>query len=211
MIGLIKKDLLVLKSNLKVAIAVIVALIFFKLQGNSQSSIFILPIIGIMLFIGTFSYDDFNHWNSYAASLPNGRKNVIKSKYIASITLLIVLSVISFIVTLIGEKVGNNSSNINEISLNFIGTILCTTLLIALLYPFMIKYGAINGRIIIFVFIMGIGAVGYIVSKFIDVTYIMNFIDSLENIEYIGVPILSAIILSISYFISSKIYQNKEF
>ena len=37
-----------------------------------------------MMFISTFSYDEFNNWNSYVATLPNGRKNAIIAKYIAT-------------------------------------------------------------------------------------------------------------------------------
>lgn len=76
----------------------------------------------------------------------------------------------------------------------------------------MIKYGAMNGRIVIFVFIMGIGAIGYIVSKFVNMNNILQEIDSLTNETggFITVAI-SIILLIISYFISNKIYQNKEF
>lgn len=84
MIGLVKKDLLVIKSNLKIILAVLVALLLLTSQEGGSSAIFILPIIGVMMFISTFSYDEFNNWNSYVATLPNGRKNAIIAKYIAT-------------------------------------------------------------------------------------------------------------------------------
>ena len=82
---------------------------------------------------------------------------------------------------------------------------------ISLLYPFMIKYGAINGRIIVFAFIMGISGIGYILSKTIKLSYITNFIDSLGNRVYLYIFILVVLILLGSYLISNKIYTSKEF
>lgn len=211
MIGLIKKDLLVLKSNLKVYLAVIVALIFFGLQGNEQNLIFILPMTGIMMFLATFSYDEFNNCNAYVISFPNGRKNVIKSKYITSIILIILFSLISFIATLIIRKLGNNDIKMNELITNSLGTIFGTLLVVDLLYPLMIKFGAVNGRIIVFAFIMGIGIIGYFVSKFIDITDLINNINLSDNIAGILIFLLAIILMTISYFISSKIYRRKEF
>lgn len=212
MLGLIKKDLLILKSNFKIALAIIISFIFVAFQGNGKNAMLMLPIIGIIMFISTFSYDEFNHWNAYAISLPNGRKNVIRAKYISSIILLTIISIISVVFTLIISKIENTEISIYDIIPNFLGMILSTSLLISLLYPFMIKYGAMNGRIVIFVFIMGIGAIGYIVSKFVNMNNILQEIDSLTNETggFITVAI-SIILLIISYFISNKIYQNKEF
>ena len=211
MIGLIKKDLLVLKSNLKVYLAVIIALIFFGIQGNGQNSIFILPMIGIMMFLATFSYDEFNNCNAYVISFPNGRKNVVKSKYISSVILIIILSLISFIATLVIRKLGNNDINMEELISTALGTIFGTLLVVDLLYPLMIKFGAVNGRIIVFAFIMGIGIVGYALSKIIDVTYIINNINLSDSMMCIIILLSTIMLIGISYFISSKIYQKKEF
>lgn len=97
MLGLIKKDLLLIKANLKSMIIIFVIYIMLAFQGTFDVT-FIIPIIGIMLFISTFSYDDFNNWNSYAVTLPNGRKNVVRAKYIVSIILMIILAVVAFFI-----------------------------------------------------------------------------------------------------------------
>ena len=83
MIGFNKKDLFIIKANLKSLLIIFVLYLMLAIQGTFDVT-FIIPLIGIMLFISTFSYDDFNNWNSYAVTLPNGRKNVVRAKYIAS-------------------------------------------------------------------------------------------------------------------------------
>ena len=70
MLGLIKKDFFMIKSNLKTMIIIFIAYFIMMIQGNLEMT-FIIPIIGIILFISTFSYDDFNNWNSYVVTIPN--------------------------------------------------------------------------------------------------------------------------------------------
>lgn len=211
MIGLVKKDLLVIKSNLKIILAVLVALILLISQEGGSSAIFILPIIGVMMFISTFSYDEFNNWNSYVVTLPNGRRNAIIAKYIATIIIIVILSLVSIITTTGFNYIMNGTINMTETTTALLGTILSTSILVALLYPIMIQYGALNGRIIIFIVVIGIGVIGAILSKYVDVNNLINQINSLESYGSILVPIISIILLGISYFISKKLFQKKEF
>ena len=211
MIGLVKKDLLVIKSNLKIILAVLVALLLLISQEGGSSAIFILPIIGVMMFISTFSYDEFNNWNSYVVTLPNGRRNAIIAKYIATIIIIVILSLVSIITTTGFNYIMNGTINMTEITTALLGTILSTSILVALLYPIMIQYGALNGRIIIFIVVIGIGVIGAILSKYVDVNNLINQINSLESYGSILVPIISIILLGISYFISKKLFQKKEF
>ncbi|HIR48389.1 MAG TPA: ABC-2 transporter permease [Candidatus Faecimonas gallistercoris] len=211
MIGLVKKDLLVIKSNLKIILAVLVALLLLISQEGGSSAIFILPIIGVMMFISTFSYDEFNNWNSYVVTLPNGRRNAIIAKYIATIIIIVILSLVSIITTTGFNYIMNGTINMTETTTALLGTILSTSILVALLYPIMIQYGALNGRIIIFIVVIGIGVIGAILSKYVDVNNLINQINSLESYGSILVPIISIILLGISYFISKKLFQKKEF
>lgn len=205
MLGFIKKDLYMLKSNYKIIIAVIICLIFMMFNSeeyNSLSIMIFLPIIGILVFISTFSYDEFNNFNGYACSIKNGRFKIVLCKYITSIILSIFLLIISSILSFI---LGNS---INDILYVFVETFLIISFIISILYPFMIKFGAMNGRIIIFVFVMIISSLSYLLRSYIDIDYIINFIDNLSILYMIPSSIL---LLSLSYFISYLVYKNKEF
>ena len=210
MLGLIKKDFLLIKANLKSMVIIFIVYLILAFQGAFDVT-FIVPLIGIMLFISTFSYDDFNNWNSYAVTLPNGRKNVIKSKYIASIILTVILGIVSLA---IGVGIGyakTNSINLDETISALMGTVLSNVIIISLLYPIVFKFGATNGRIILFAVVFGIAGVGALISNFVDMTVIINIVNGLDNYLFIAIPIISIILLGVSYLISNKIYQNKEF
>lgn len=211
MIGLVKKDLLVIKSNLKIILAVLVALLLLTSQEGGSSAIFILPIIGVMMFISTFSYDEFNNWNSYVATLPNGRKNAIIAKYIATMIIIIILSIISIIATIGLNYFTIGTINMTETIAAFLATILSTSILVSLLYPIMIQYGALNGRIIIFIVVIGIGVIGAIVSRYMNLNNVIEQINKIEAYGSILVPIISCLLLAISYLVSEKLFQKKEF
>lgn len=210
MVGLMKKDFLLIKANIKSMIIIFIVFFIFAFQGTFDIA-FIVPIIGIMLFISTFSYDDFNNWNSYAVTLPDGRKNVVRAKYVASIILAVALGTLCLSISMAISYVRTNNINFDDTLSLLMGTILSSVIIISLLYPIMFKYGATNGRIIMFVMIFGIAGIGVMLEKFIDMTFLINMINELDNYMFIAVPVISIILLGISYLISSKIYINKEF
>ena len=210
MLGLIKKDFLLIKANLKSMIIIFVIYIMLAFQGTLDAT-FIIPLIGIILFLSTFSYDDFNNWNSYAVTLPNGRKNVVRAKYIASTILMIILAVVAFFIGIGISYIKTNSINLDEIISSLMGTMLSSVIIVSLLYPIVFKFGATNGRIILFAVVFGIAGIGTLIAQFIDMAPIINIINKLDNYLLIVIPIIYIILLGISYLISSKIYQNKEF
>ena len=210
MLGLIKKDFLLIKANLKSMAIIFIVYLILAFQGTFDVT-FIIPLIGIMLFISTFSYDDFNNWNSYAVTLPDGRKNVVRAKYIASIILTIILAAVALVIGIGISYTKTNSINLNEIISSLMGTMLSSVIIISLLYPIVFKFGATNGRIILFAVVFGIAGIGTLIAQFVDMTSIINMINRLDSYSLIAIPIISVILLGISYLISNKIYQNKEF
>ena len=210
MLGLIKKDFLLIKANLKSMIIIFVIYIMLAFQGTFDVT-FIIPLIGIMLFISTFSYDDFNNWNSYAVTLPDGRRNVVRAKYIASIIFTVILGAVALAISAGISYTKTNSINVDEIMSSLMGTMLSSIIIISLLYPIVFKFGATNGRIILFAVVFGIAGIGALIAQFVDTTPIINMINRLDSYSLIAIPIISAILLGISYLISNKIYQNKEF
>ncbi|MDE5540007.1 MAG: ABC-2 transporter permease, partial [Bacilli bacterium] len=89
MLGLIKKDLFMIKSNLKILVILFVVYGLMAYQGEMSLS-FVLPFMSVMIMISTFSYDTYNKWDAYSITLPNGRKNSVRAKYLATLLLIII-------------------------------------------------------------------------------------------------------------------------
>lgn len=209
--GLIKKDLLLIKGNIKVFIIMLIVFLGLSLNGN-ESMLYALPIISVMLSITTFSYDEYNKWDAYAISLPQTRKNIVRSKYITGLLLIVVSVIVTLGISCIVSIVKNNFEMKFMIE-SLLGIFVSSTFIIMIMYPLIYKFGCEKGRIVLFALAFLIsGLVGLVGMKLqdmnIDVSNIIGFLD-----KY-GLPIIIAIDLiglQISYKISEKIYSKKDF
>ncbi len=209
--GLILKDLYLIKGNIR---TLAIALVGFSVMAfNDMTTIsFIIPFFAVMMCISTFSYDEYNKWNAYAITLPGGKKTIVRSKYISTIVLIIVSSLISILTSII---IGNIKGDINyeEILSTLVGGLFGITLVVSLMYPFIYKFGNEKGRLFLFIIVFLVTALGGALFSAININEInppaiISFID--EYGFYI-MPVLTLVMLYISYIISLKIFKNKDF
>ena len=208
--GLVKKDLFLIKSNLKFVGIIFIVFAFMALQG--QQDLTFLPVfISVVLFMSTFSYDEYNQWNAYAITLPNGRKNIVKSKYLATL-ILIFLSVLVTVVLSVGIGIVQNHLEIGVLLEDMFSCFCSAVLLQALLYPFIFKFGIEKSRIFFFAGAFGFAAIfKFIISSFQKYDF---FKASFVFFEKYGVFLFAFFVLAsflISYKASERIYESKEF
>ena len=86
MTGLILKDLMMMKKN---ALYIALVVLFFAgLYGSMGSEYFVSFFFSVMvvsILISTMSYDEFYHWDRYAAILPLSRQQIVGAKYLAAL------------------------------------------------------------------------------------------------------------------------------
>ena len=188
MLGLIKKDFLLLKGNFKVWLVLLFVYIFMAFQ-EEMSLTFLLPFMCVVTMLSTFSYDNFNKWDAYAITLPDGRKNSVRAKYIATIVLILVTVLITAILTIIIVYYRTKTVNLASMGESIFGAIFTTTLLQSIMYPAIYKFGIEKARI----------------------ASIIQGLAFLENYMMIIIPIIIVVMLYISYKISEAIYNRKEY
>lgn len=210
MIGFIKKDLAMIKSNLKLIGILIVLYIIMGLMGKMDIS-FILPFMSVMIMISSFSYDNYNKWDAYSISLPNGRKNSVKSKYITTILLTLNVSIITIIISFIISYVNTQNINYEQILVTMLGTIFATLLVLTFMYPIIYKFGVEKARIAIFLIVFGLVIIGGFFSQYIDISFITKLLSFLEDYLIIILIIITILMVYTSYKISEKIFSKKEF
>ncbi len=210
MIGFIKKDLAMIKSNFKLLGILIVTYSILGLLGKLDIS-FLLPFITVMIMISTFSYDNYNNWDAYSICLPKGRKNSVKAKYLATIIMILVISFITGIISLLISYLNFKVINYEQILITLLGTIFGTLLVITFMYPIIYKYGIEKARISIFLIIFGLFILIGFISKYIDFTFISNILSLLEYYIIPIIIILMILMVYISYKISARIFWKKEF
>ena len=137
--GLINKDLLMVKSNLKMLGMVFIAFILMAL--NDMSNFFFIPaFLSITIMMSTFSYDEYNKTNAFVITLPKGRENAVKAKYLATLLIVLISIILTFSIYFIVGFIKNNV-DIEELFVSALGCGVGIILLEAILYPFIFKFG----------------------------------------------------------------------
>lgn len=217
MTGLILKDLVNLKRygrTLAIVIAIYAVMSFINKDASMFNSIF--TVVLAMITISSYSFDEAAKWDSYALSMPVNRKDIVKSKYY----LLLIISALGLGVNLIfsiGINLYIGSDNLLKgFEFSLIGA-MGLLFLNSIIIPFITKLGVEKARIImIIVFMLPTGIIYLGMNTLNNGTLIIpKQIIEIGNLilqyKYIIVPIAIIIVLSISYNVSVKIYQKKQF
>ncbi len=210
MVGFMKKDIAMIKSNFKLIGILLVIYVLMGLLGQMDIS-FILPFMIVMIMISTFSYDDYNKWDAYSISLPNGRKNSVMSKYITTILMILVTSIITIILSFIISYIKTSTINYEQILITMLGTIFGTLLVLTFMYPVIYKFGLEKARIAIFVIVFGLVIIGGFLFKYVDLSNIGKSLTFLENYLVIILIVITIVMVYVSYKISNNIFSKKEF
>ncbi len=209
MLGFIKKDLLMIKSNIKILAILLLIYLVMAFQGQMSLS-FLLPFLSVMVMMSTFSYDSYNKWDAYVISLPNGRKNSVKAKYLATIIIIILTTIIITILSFAVSYVKTNIIDFGSITVTIFGCLFATILLQSFIYPAMYKFGPEKARIVLMVIVFCVAIAGGIVTTYFDLSPLIKILEFINVYWLIVIPIAMILMLYISYKISERIYFKKE-
>lgn len=216
--GLIIKDYLLMKNQMKLLILFFVIVIIMLMNhGDPMFIISYLTFVITSLSLSTISYDEYENSNTYLFSLPITRTEYVKEKYLFAFMntgagwLLAMLMVLGY------KMIQNQAISIQMLSLigglNFI----CAAAYIAVCLPLWIKLGPEKGRIIFFILAGVIALAGSFSKLFagnIDPEAFSPVLNVLNAYPLLIVSIPGGIVLlgvGISYLISLGIVRRKEY
>lgn len=217
MTGLILKDFINLKKNLKIfaVLAVLYGVMSFAQTDTSFFSSMFTMLIAILT-LSVYSYDELAKWDVYALTMPVTREDVVRGKYI-----------IMLLLTLLGALIGNLSMIV--IKLVRQDTQLTTGLLnswiggavviffYCIAIPFVTKLGVEKARFIFLAIYAIPFAIVFFVSNAMEEGKVaipeslINIAMKLLHNAAILVPLVLLFTLAVSYTISVGIYRKKEF
>ena len=218
--GLIIKDLLQLKTYRKTLISFIVIFSItpiLQYTGGGGTGIFnMLPImitLGFGMFsIASFNYDEAAKADRYIKSLPISSKEIVLSKYILTICATILGGILGILLAFIISSIFAKEYDI-EIIVQALGGILGMSIVEAIQIPCIYRFGAEKARmqiflVIVILFVIGallVGGLIYWVQR-LDIETMK--IEALMPLIFAG---FTALVYKVSYNISYKIYEKKEF
>lgn len=211
MTGLILKDFLVLRKALR---TYILFLLFYLVMAllNLFSIAFITAFVQIIVMIlpmSSFAYDDLAKWDRYAMALPLGRRAVVRAKYTFVLLMILVaaafalLSCVALSITAAQPPEENLAAGVGALSVGLLA--------VDVTLPLNYKMGPERARPFLY-------AIIFIPVLLIVLAARAGWLDGLEQLPLSAVlPLLAAVPLAIllglpvSYLISCRIVDRKEF
>ena len=209
MTALILKDIATLKKTLLLSITLCIVLVVY---GVYENEIFMIPLISTMipliLTAIAFGYDTKSNFEQFAFSMPIKKSSFVLSKLFFAFVFGLVGSVCLFVQLVIKSEM--SIDNIIFISLI---TLVASVLISAIQLPFILKYGAEKGRLIMVLTYFIIFALSSLLKAKSDLltNVVEFFLNNSRVMIYLGIVFVSIVIIGIAIKISILIMEKKEY
>ena len=209
MTALILKDIATLKKTLLLSITLSIALVVY---GVYENEIFMIPLICTMipliLTAIAFGYDTKSKFEQFAFSMPIKKSSFVLSKLFFAFVFGLFGSVCLFVQLVIKSEM--SIDNIIFISLI---TLLASVLISAIQLPFILKYGAEKGRLIMVISYFTVFALSSLLKAKSDLltNVVEFFLNNSRVMIFLGIVFVSIVIIGIAIKISILIMEKKEY
>lgn len=215
--GLLIKDLKLMKNMIRfIAMIIVFSVVFSTMAENLFFSMGYICTFIAILAISSVSYDEYDNGLAYLFTLPFERKQYVQEKYLFSAILILAGVLVSAVISLVVSIATGMVISFEELIAVIIASVCVATLMIAVILPAQIKYGSEKGRIAMVVGILGACIVAYGVVTVIEMTGVdvesavdKLFVSPVKMFLTAGVG--AGVVLAVSYFMSVKIIEKKEF
>lgn len=211
--GLLLKDIYNLKNQWKymLFIAVVFSLSFASNGDGTLASMF--TFICTILLLNSLAQDEMDQWNKFAFTLPVTRRQAILAKYIFGLLLCCLGLACGIGLTLLTRAVGlgDGGMSFGGVLVEALASCGVVLLIVSLMVPMNLKFGIQKSRYLL----MGFVAVPVLLSVAITSLGVTFAFGSLFEISPLvlgsGAVLLVAAVMTVSFFISVRIMEKKEF
>lgn len=209
MTALILKDIATLKKTLLLSITLCIALVVY---GVYENEIFMIPLICTMipliLTAIAFGYDTKSKFEQFAFSMPIKKSSFVLSKLFFAFVFGLFGSVCLFVQLVIKSEM--SIDNIIFISLI---TLVASVLISAIQLPFILKYGAEKGRLIMVLTYFIVFSLSSLLKAKSDLltNVVEFFLNNSRVMIFLGIVFVSIVIIGMAIKISILIMEKKEY
>lgn len=211
MTGLVLKDILVLRKSLR---TYLLFLIFYFIMAllDLFSIAFITAFVQVIVMIlpmSSFAYDEQAKWDRYAMTLPLGRRAVVGAKYIFVVLMILVAAAFALL-SCVALSI-TTAEPVEENLLSGVASLSVGLLAVELTLPLNYKLGAERARPFLFAIIF-IPVILFVLAAR------AGWLDGLDQLSpdvvlplLCLIPLLLLLGLPVSYLVSCRIVEQKEF
>lgn len=205
--GLILKDLYNLRKYGKTLF--LIAALYFMLSFMMDNADIFVGMIVIMFAITTvtsFAYDNQSGWDVYVNTMPVSKKDVVLSKYVLSLFLILTGGLLSVLMGWVNGLI-RNIGNFSETLVTAYALCAVGLLFISILLPFVYKFGVERARVIIIAVVVIPVAAGFALSQ---TGTLPEISEQTVNQMLLFSPLIVAACCVLSIAISNAVYRKKE-
>lgn len=218
MYPLIKKDILIQK---KVVTLAIFMMLFFAVTLSSMgpgATIVGILTVTYMFVLGASAIEDKNKSDIILVSLPIKKQTIVLAKYL-SVYVFATYAILLYAIIYFGVQLLHIPLEMSLTQSGIISTLFIITVFFAISFPLIFKYGYLKAKtpnlILFFILVFGGTALVNNLDQLSSWTFIQNTVTFLSErtetqLLLLLLPI-AFVILVISYFISLRFYQEREF
>ena len=214
MFGLAIKDFYVMRKNVTYYFGFLVVYGVLSACGIFPYSILagMVTLVGLMLPMSSFAYDDQAKWEKFAVSTPAGRRGVVQGKYLFALLGTLFSAVLVGAILTVMTLLGIVETEAWWEPLAVVGACACVTLLLdSVFLPFLLKYGAEKARLMsLLVFAVVFGGMA-LLAFLVEGGFTMPTIPpTVVTLIPLGLVVVTVAALGVSYAVSLGIYKKKE-
>lgn len=211
MTGLVLKDFLVLRKALRTYVLFLIFYLILAIVGLFSISFItaFVQIIVMILPMSSFAYDDLAKWDRYAMTLPLGRRAVVRAKY-AFVLLMILVAAAFALLSCVALSI-TAAQPVEENLAAGVGALSVGLLAVDVTLPLNYKMGPERARPFLY-------AIIFIPVILIVLAARAGWLDNLEQLPPSVVlpllcllPLVILLGLPVSYLISCRVVEQKEF
>ena len=198
--GLLRKELYLIWAYCRIFLLMIAVFIVAGALGDQTDFMVVYPmVIGMIVAASTLSYDERSKWNVTCDAMPVSRARVVSSKYIVALGWVLVVFVLILIaqgirLTALGRLPELAHLPVKLLPLGLLGP--------AVLLPVMLALGVEKGRIIYFIAIGVVCALGVGMGKMPEA--------QLGTAPESLILLLSCAIFAASWLLAIRLYEKRE-
>lgn len=205
--GLLIKDFLSIRRYTRYLL--VLTLIFTVLTGYTGNLGFLAgfgPMCAMVFSLSVFSYDEYHHWYAFALSFPVNRRDLVRSRYLFNLIVLIATTGISSLIAVL-LNAALQIAPWDEICGMTGGSLFSALCLLAFTCPAIYRFGVEKGR-----YMIAIAALLYmlVLVTVLSVAALPEPGPQALGFVFAGIFILALLLCCVSYRLSVRILSQKD-
>ena len=216
MLGLLEKDLRLLKGQKNFFLIILLITVFLSLNSEDNFAVTYLTFIAGFLTISSFGYDDNGNCMPFLLTLPVSRTLYVKSKYLLGFLLTLMGWMAGMVISMITAFLHKAPPTADAVLFQ-LAWVFLWMIMLSFVLPMLFKFGAEKGRMATLAMMLVFMAIVFAFTKLaegmgMDMDACLNALVGQQIIVLVaGLAVVALILVLISYFISVKIVQKKEY